>query len=67
MGGTSSNHVCIIDILAEANLTVNLVKSDFCHAYVEYLCHKLSQGHGTPIIAQEKAIAKFSIPTNKKE
>lgn len=60
--------MCILfDILAKANLAVNLVKSDFCHAYVEYLGHKVGQGHVTPIIAKVEAIAKFPIPTNKKE
>lgn len=60
--------MCVLyDILAKANLTVNLVKRDFCHAYVEYLSHKVGQGHVTPIMSKVEAIAKFPIPTNKKE
>jgi hypothetical protein len=55
------------DTPAKANLTVNLAKSDFCHATVEYLGHKVGQGYVTPIIAKVEAIAKFPIPTNKKE
>ena len=54
------------DTLAKANLTVNLAKSDFCHATVEYLGHKVGQGYVTPIMAKVEAIAKFPIPTNKK-
>ena len=57
----------LFDILAKANLTVNLEKSEFCHAYVEYLGHKVGQGYVTPIMAKVEAIAKFPIPTNKKE
>lgn len=60
--------MCLLfDILARANLTVNLVKRDFCHAYVEYLEHKVGQGHVTQIMAKVEAYAKFPIPTNKKE
>ncbi|KAK3106188.1 hypothetical protein FSP39_014556 [Pinctada imbricata] len=55
------------DILAKANLTVNLAKSEFCHATVEYLGHKVGQGFVTPIMAKVEAISKFPIPTNKKE
>ncbi|KAK3095181.1 hypothetical protein FSP39_011146 [Pinctada imbricata] len=54
------------DILAKANLTVNLAKSEFCHATVEYLGHKVGQGFVTPIMAKVEAISKFPIPTNKK-
>jgi hypothetical protein len=45
----------------------NLAKSDFCHATVEYLGHKVGQGYVTPFRAEVEAIAKFPIPTNKKE
>ena len=55
------------NILAKANLTVNLAKSDFCHATVEYLGHKVGQGFVTPITAKVEAISQFPIPTNKKE
>ena len=55
------------NILAKANLTVNLAKSDFCHATVEYLGHKVGQGFVTSITAKVEAISQFPIPTNKKE
>lgn len=60
--------MCVLfDILARANLTMNLVKSDFCHAYAKYLGHKVGQGHVIPFIAKVETIAKFPIPINKKE
>lgn len=34
---------------------------------MEYLGHKVGQGHVTPIMTKVEAIAKFPIPTNKKE
>ena len=55
------------NILAKANLTVNLAKSDFCHATVKYLGHKVGQGFLTPITAKVEAISRFPIPTHKKE
>ena len=55
------------NILAKANHTVNLAKSDFCHTTVEYLGHKVGQGFVTPITAKVEAISQFPIPTNKKE
>jgi hypothetical protein len=52
--------------LVKAKLTVNLGKSYFCHATVEYLGHKVPQDYIAPIMAKVEAIAKFPIPTNKK-
>ena len=46
---------------------MNLAKSDFCHATVECLGHKVGQGFVTPITAKVEAISQFPIPTNKKE
>jgi hypothetical protein len=57
----------LLDTLAKANLTVNLAKSDFFHATVEYLDHKVGQGYVTLIMAKVETIAKFPIPTNKKD
>lgn len=68
MGGGDLRIMSVLfDILTYANLTVNLVKGDFCHAYVKYLGHKVGHGHTTSIMAKVEAIAKFPIPTNKKE
>jgi hypothetical protein len=55
------------DTLAKANLTVNLAKSELCHATVEYVGHKVDHGYVTTTMAKVGAIAKFPIPTNKKE
>lgn len=66
MGGTSSNHVFLFDILAKANLTVNPVKSDFCQSYVEYLGHKVGQGHVTPIMAKVKLLQSFRFLSTRK-
>ena len=66
---TGDDHLRIMrkffNILAKANLTVNLAKSDFYHATVEYLGHKVGQGFVTPITAKVEAISQFPIPTNK--
>lgn len=58
--------MCVLfEVLAKENLTVNLVKSDFCFISVEYFSHKV--GLVTPIMVKVEAIAKFLIPKNKKE
>jgi hypothetical protein len=46
---------------------MNFAKSDFCYATVEYLGHKVGHGYVTPIMVKVGAIAKFPLPTNKKE
>ena len=43
-----------------ANLTVNLVKSEFCHATVEYLGYIVGQGKIKPVKAKVEAIVSFS-------
>jgi len=53
--------------LSEAKLTVNLVKSEFCHANVVYLGHVVGQGEVKPIKAKVEAIEKFPTPRTKKE
>jgi hypothetical protein len=57
----------LFEKLSHANLTVNLVKSDFCHATVTYLGHIVGQGQVKPIEAKVQAINEFPAPTNKKE
>ena len=55
------------DRLTEYNLTVNLVKSEFCHATVTFLGHVVGQGQVKPISAKVQAIAEFPVPTDKKQ
>ena len=57
----------LFERLAEANLTVNLAKSEFCHATVEYLGHKVGHGFVRPISAKIESINNFPSPSNKKE
>ena len=52
--------------LKEANLTVNLSKSDFVKAKVVYLGHVVGHGVVTPIKAKVKSIIDYPIPENKK-
>lgn len=52
--------------LSEAKLTVNLVKSEFCHASVTYLGHVVGQGQVQPLKAKVEAIENYPAPTNKK-
>lgn len=42
--------------LEEANLSVNLNKSEFCHAKLNYLGHTVGQGQVKPITANVDAI-----------
>ena len=53
--------------LKAANLTVNLVKSEFGHAYVTYLGHVVGQGQVRPITAKVDAIIDYSAPTTKRQ
>lgn len=53
--------------LSAANLTVNLGKSEFCKATVEYLGHSVGQGQIKPLTAKVEAILQFPPPTNKKQ
>ena len=57
----------LFERLAEANLTVNLAKSEFCHATVEYLGLKVGQGFVRPISAKVESINNLPSPSNKKE
>ena len=51
----------------EAQLTVNLVKSEFCQARVMFLGHVVGQGEVKPVTAKVQAIVEFPMPTNKHE
>ena len=52
--------------LKEANLTVNLSKSDFVKAKVIYLGHVVGHGVVTPIKAKVKIITDYPIPEKRK-
>ncbi len=57
----------LFDRLAEANLTINLAKSEFGHATVTYLGHEVGQGHIKPIYAKVEAINAVPPPKTKRE
>lgn len=48
------------------HLTVNLGKSDFAKATVQYLGHVVGQGKVLPSTAKIQAILDYSVPDNKK-
>lgn len=53
--------------MAQANLTINLVKSEFAQAHVMFLGHIVGQGQVKPVMAKVEAINDFPVPTSKKE
>ena len=57
----------LFEKLSEAKLTVNLLKSEFCHATVTYLGHIVGQGQVRPIKAKVEAIEKYPTPTNRRQ
>ena len=61
-----SDHVCqvkcLFQIMREAKLTINLIKSEFDKATVKYLGHIVGQGQVRPLEAKIQIIAKFPIP-----
>ena len=44
--------------LSNTNLTVSLMKTEFCHAVVEYFGHIAGNGHVRPVFAKVNAILK---------
>ena len=66
-----SDHIrqikCFFQIMREAKLTINLMKSEFGKATVKYLGHIVGQGQVRPLDAKIQTIAKFPIPTSLKE
>ena len=54
-------------IMREAKLTINLMKSEFGKATVKYLGHIVGQGRVRPLDAKIQTIVKFPIPTSRKE
>ena len=57
---------CFFQIMREAKLTINLMKSSG-KATVKYLGHIVGQGQVRPLDAKIQTIAKFPIPTSRKE
>ena len=53
--------------LTEYSLTINLVKSEFCHGTLTFLGHVVGQGQVRPVSAKVQTISDFPIPTSKKE
>ncbi len=53
--------------LDDANLTVNLAKSNFVQADVEYLGFKVGKGEVRTVEAKVKDIVNLPPPTNRKE
>ena len=54
-------------IMCEAKLTINLMKSKFGKATVKYLGHIVGQGQVRPLDAKIQTIVKYPIPTSRKE
>ena len=52
--------------LSNHNLTVNLVKSEFTKATVQYIGHILGQGQFLPTSPKIRAILNLPLPDNKK-
>ena len=52
--------------LSSANLTINLLKSEFGHARVTFLGHVVGQEQVSPIEVKMKAIVQYLVPENKK-
>ena len=51
-------------IMLEAKLTINLMKSEFGKATVKYLGHIVGQGQVRPLDAKIQTIVKYPIPTS---
>ena len=70
-GDDWSDHIRRIErffqIMREAKLTINLMKSEFGKATVKYLGHIVGQGQVRPLDAKIQTIVKFPIPTSRKE
>ena len=53
--------------LSKAKLTINLAKSELCHATLTFLGHVVGQGQVKPLEAKRKAISDFPVPTCKRQ
>ena len=57
----------LFDRLTQANLAVNLTKSEFGHAHITFLGHVVGQGEITPVMAKVEVMTSFPAPQTKKE
>lgn len=57
----------LFDRLLEHRLTVNLAKSEFARATVQFLGHVVGQGQVSPVSAKVEAIKDFKAPDSKKD
>ena len=55
------------DRQSKAKLTINLAKSEFCHAILTFLGHVVGQGQVKPVEAKVKAISDFPTHTCKRQ
>ena len=55
------------DRLSKAKLTVNLAKTEFCHATVTFLGHLVGQGQVKPLKATVNTISEFPVPKCKRQ
>ena len=53
--------------LSKEKLTINLAKSEFCHATLTFLGHGVGQGQVKPVKSKVKAISNFPVPTWKRQ
>ena len=56
-----------LDFLRKAKLTVNLARTEFCHATVTFLGHLVGQGQVKPLEANANAISEFHVPKCKRQ
>ena len=59
-------HMALFDRLRAARLTVNLAKSEFCQATVQYLGYVVGQVQIKPVTAKIDAILRYPAPRDKK-
>ena len=62
-----SDHISFFQIMREPKLTINLMGSEFGKATVKYLGHIVGQGQVRPLDAKIQTVAKFPVPTSRKE
>ena len=55
------------DRLSKTKLTLNLAKTEFCHATVTFLGHLVGQGQVKPLEAKVNAISEFPVPKCKRQ
>ena len=70
-GSTREQHLQLVkDFLSrlrEAQLTVNLVKSEFGQARVTYLGYIVGQGQIKPVEAEVNTVTNFPVPNNRSQ